>query len=139
MKKITSLFLVVLLVLSLCSVSFAAPAPPLTKLGVYAVVSSNGGVEYIQPGQIGTQKDHGGSECYVVTYEIGFSSSKFAKWNSALLKEVHSRHIDTNNDGIVEGYLRWWDISGNDFGNFTYEAYSANYPWNKMSTGLRID
>ncbi|WP_427339424.1 DUF4879 domain-containing protein [Caloranaerobacter sp. DY30410] len=141
MKKISGLLLITLLILSFCSVSYAASAPPLSQVGIAEIYSSQGGTEEIYSStKLCTDKDHGGNPFYIVTYEIGYSryGSRIAKLNGVRLKEVQSQPIDLDNDRIIDGWFRWWDASGFTGGNFTYEATSENYPWNTMSVDIRI-
>lgn len=50
------------------------------------------------------------------------------------LTQVQQQAI--NNNGIVIGYFRWWDASGYQGGQFTYQNTFSNYPYN---TNERLD
>ncbi|ADD01702.1 hypothetical protein Tmath_0464 [Thermoanaerobacter mathranii subsp. mathranii str. A3] len=118
--------------------SFAA-APPLTYLQVYAVISSQHPTyEYFSENQLSSVEDHGGDEMYIVTIEIGYGHLRFAKMNGSLLNSVQSQPIDLDNDSIIDGWFYWWDASGYDSGDFTYQNTSSNYPWNTMSDFIHI-
>ena len=115
------------------------PAPPLTYLQVRAAISTNyPQFEFFEPHQFRSIQDHGGRELYVITYEVGYSHSRFAKMNGILLDLVKTELVDLNGDSIIDAYYRWWDASNFEGGDFTYEATSANYPWNTMSDSIYI-
>lgn len=119
------------------------PAPALSYLQVYAVISSNyPSYEYVGQNQYTTLQDHGGAEMYVVTLEYGYGTSRFARMNGgALLQEyTDSTHpqpiVDASNN--ITGWYRWWIASGYDSGQFTYQSTSINSPFNTMSDFINI-
>ncbi|MBS4539568.1 DUF4879 domain-containing protein [Clostridium sp. D2Q-11] len=123
------------------SVSFAAPAAPLTDVMVYAVGSEQyGQYEYLDYDQIRTVEDHGGDPFYIVTADYGYSrqSSRIAKLNGIKLDYIGTEDIDTNGDSIVDVFLHYWDASGQTGGEFTYQATSENAPWNTYSDSIII-
>ncbi|WP_223156874.1 DUF4879 domain-containing protein [Thermosediminibacter oceani] len=58
--------------------------------------------------------------------------------NGYLLDSIKSQAIDVDNDSIIDGWFYWWDASGYEQGNFSYENTSSNYPWNKMTDSIYI-
>jgi hypothetical protein len=113
-------------------------APTLTYLEVYAVISSNHPeYEYISPSQIRTLYDHGGSEMYIVTVELGYGQNEFARFDGTKLREIASSRIITTG-GIVVGWYRWWDASGYVGGQFTYQSTSINPPNNTMTDSVQV-
>ncbi|MBB6215158.1 hypothetical protein HNQ80_001247 [Anaerosolibacter carboniphilus] len=116
-----------------------APAPPLTYLQVYAAISSKHPTyEYFSENQLSSIEDHGGDEMYIVTVELGYGHTQFAKMGNVLLNVVQSEAIDLDNDSIIDGWFYWWDASSYESGNFTYQNTSSNYPWNTMSDAIYI-
>lgn len=116
-----------------------ASAPPLEYLEVYAAWSTNnGGYEYFSPNQLSTVQDHGGTELYIVTAEIGYGHIRTTKINGNKLTELQRQYIDLEGDTIVDGWYIWWDASGNESGTFTYQNTSTNSPWNTMSDNMYI-
>lgn len=141
------IFIVLLFSLVLCFASsvnvYAAPAPPLTDLQVYAAWSTNCPVnpdyEYFSSSQFSSVYNHGGGEMYIVTYEIGFGYNRIAKMNGQTLQSVAYQAIDLNGDSIIDGWFYWWDASAFEYGTFTYQNTSANSPWNTMSDSIYIN
>lgn len=116
-----------------------APAPPLSSLEVYAAISTqHQNYEYFSPNQLSSVYDHGGTELYIVTEELGYGHIRYAKFNGVNLKELQREHIDFNGDTIVDGWYIWWDASGNDSGTFNYQNTSTNFPSNTMSDSIFI-
>ena len=119
------------------TVNEKAPAPPLTYLEVYAAISSNHPTyEYFSQGQYLSTQDHGGNELYIVTVEIGYGFSTIAKIAGAPLTQIKEKTI--TNNGVVIGFYRWWDASGFQGGQFTYQNRSVNAPHNTMSDWITI-
>lgn len=144
MKKRFFVVLLLCLVLSLGSAvnAYAAPAPPLTDLQVYAVWSINSPIypeyEYFSSSQFSSIHNHGGGEMYIVTYEIGIGSNRIAKMNGQNLTAVRYDPIDLNGDRIIDGWYYYWDASAFENGNFTYQCTSINSPYNTMSDSIYI-
>jgi hypothetical protein len=114
------------------------PAPKLTYLQVYAVISSQHPTyEYVGQNQFSTVYDHGGAEMYVVTAELGYGNNPIAQMNGARLTQFRSQAI-VDSSGTVIGWYRWWNSNGIQGGRFTYQNTSTNYPWNTMSDWLDI-
>ncbi|ANC78547.1 hypothetical protein ABE65_017775 [Fictibacillus phosphorivorans] len=119
--------------------SVQASAPALTSLEVYAAISANyPNYEYFTPNQLMSNEDHGGSEMYIVTEELGYGNSQFAKLNGNLLTELQRQYIDYDADTIIDGWYIWWDASSYENGTFTYQNTSMNSPWNKMNDSINI-
>lgn len=111
------------------------PAPALTYVQNYMVKSSRGGEEILEKNQTATKNDHGGGKMEISTIQLGFSNSKFAKMSgSEILGLVRSEVIDVDGDRIGDGMLYVWNANRYEDGIFTYQATSANAPWNTMST-----
>lgn len=120
-------------------VGIMGSAPPLTYLEVYAAISSNYPTyEYFSQDQRYSTEDHGGTEMYIVTAELGYGYQQSAEMNELTLSEVQSQYIDLNRDSIIDGWYTWWDASGNENGTFTYQNTSATYPWNTMTDFMNI-
>jgi hypothetical protein len=138
-KKLVFVFSLVVAMSSFFSSSYATPAPPLSYLQVYACWSTSyGGYEYFTNSQMSSVNNHGGANMYIVTAELGYGYSRVAKMNGVTLNSVASQSIDTNGDGIVDGWYYWWDASAFQSGTFTYQNTSTNYPWNTMSDSMYI-
>ncbi|MBE3571086.1 MAG: DUF4879 domain-containing protein [Bacillales bacterium] len=120
-------------------VGIMGSAPPLTYLEVYAAISSNYPTyEYFSQDQRYSTEDHGGTEMYIVTAELGYGYQQSAEMNELTLSEVQSQYIDLNGDSIIDGWYTWWDASGNENGAFTYQNTSATYPWNTMTDFMNV-
>lgn len=116
-----------------------APAPPLSYLQVYSVISTQHPTyEYFSPSQLSSVYDHGGAELYVVTEELGDGHLRYAKFDGVNLKQHMSQYIDLDGDSIVDGYYIWWDASGNDNGTFKYQNTSTNFPGNIITDSILI-
>lgn len=129
----------------------AASAAPLTRMGVYAVKSSNCGVEYTF-GQLATSCDHGGAQLRVAVLEIGHSDSysqrakiqgktlpRSAIVSSTPICWVGSQFRNPCPSGIaVDGFIYEYKLDGYQKGSFTYQSTSISYPWNTMSTQIFI-
>lgn len=112
------------------------PAPPLSYLKAIAAISTNYPQYEIFTSEYTSTYDHGGAELYIVTRELGYGFSPVAKMNGQILSEFQSEPI--LNGTTVVGYLRWWDASGHQSGQFTYKNTSTNYPYNTMSDWINI-
>lgn len=114
-----------------------APAAPLYYLEVYAAISSNyPSYEYFSQGQYSSVQDHGGAQMYIVTAELGYGFSNYAKMIGNNLTMYQQQPITDN--GIIIGYFRWWTANGYQSGQFTYQNTSVNYPYNTMSDWIMI-
>ncbi len=127
-----------------------APAPPLTEMYVYAVGSQNcGGWEYTA-GLITTVCDHGGSWMGAGILEIGYGTSRIAWMNGSLLPSsalIASTPVCVTGGyytwpctagQTVVGFLREYNLNGNQSGTFRYQSTSINSPWNTMSVQIYI-
>lgn len=116
-----------------------ASAPPLRSLEVYAAISTqHQSYEYFNPNELSSVYDHGGDELYVVTEELGYGHIRYATFDGVNLSQYMKEHIDLNGDNIVDGWYIWWDASGNDNGQFTYQNTSTNFPGNTMFDSIFI-
>jgi Domain of unknown function (DUF4879) len=129
-----------------------APAPPLNYLQVYAVGSSNIGWEILSDAYAwSTSYDHGGQFMYVAVLELGYGGNPFVRMNGGQLPSS----ANYANDSVcidaygqlytpcavgqtVAGWLRYFDVSGNQGGQFDYQNTSLNSPWNTMYDSLSI-
>lgn len=129
-----------------------APAPPLSYLQVYAVGSSNIGWEILNDANTwSTSYDHGGQYMYVAVLELGYGGNPFAWMNGGQL----SSSANYANDSVcidaygylytpcavgesVDGWLRYFDVSGTQGGMFDYQNTSLNSPWNTMYDSISI-
>ena len=99
---------------------------PLTSMQVMWVNSQNAGEEYISAGQYSTKLDHGGDWFQVITFEVGFSSVRWAKFKHMEMESVGTKYVDLNGDNIMDGVLRMWTIDTSyTNGKFEYSAWSV--------------
>ena len=141
-KKVLNILLICIVLFGIGSQSFAGSAPPLTEIKVILVESEDVPMEFIRKNQASTQFDHGGSYIYVTTEEKGYSSHRYAKFNNQKAELIRSESVVGYNN-IITGWKRTWKLyvssnNSSNRGDFTYEATSANYPWNTMSTSIYI-
>ncbi|UPT56072.1 YolA family protein [Dickeya zeae] len=127
-----------------------APAPALSRVAIYAVGSSNCDWEYITSGQFSTTCDHGGSLLRVAVVEMGYGSNPVAWMNSNLLPRSANYQTDTicNVGGqytfpcpagyTVVGWMRYYNLDGNESGQFQFQDTSTNAPRNTLSTQITI-
>jgi hypothetical protein len=128
-----------------------APAPPLTRLFVYAVGSTNCNWEYMTTiGQVATTCNHGGAQLRAAVLEIGYGSNPVAWMIGGVLPS--SAHYQTTPVCItgsnytwpctagqtVVGFLRYFNLDGHQNGIFREQNTSTNSPWNTMSTQINI-
>ncbi|EQB99366.1 hypothetical protein B738_18174 [Photorhabdus temperata subsp. temperata M1021] len=126
-----------------------APAPPLTNMWVYAVGSTNCGWEYTS-NLFATTCDHGGQQLRAAVLEIGYGYSSFAWMNGNILHNsamYASTPVCITNGyytwpctagQTVAGYLREYNLDGNQNGTFRYQNTSTNSPWNTESVQINI-
>lgn len=153
MKSIKTLFAAAILAgLFVTAQVQAASAPPLTKVEVYAVVSSDCNVELTSYQQQTTTCDHGGALLRVFVREIGYSNDATRHaWmrgnelpRSAIVSTTPICWIGTTYFlpcpvGVsVNGFIYEYKLDGYQVGYFTYQNQSINAPWNTMSTQILI-
>ncbi|MGV8002124.1 YolA family protein [Photorhabdus temperata subsp. temperata] len=126
-----------------------APAPPLTNMWVYAVGSTNCGWEYTS-NLFATTCDHGGQQLRAAVLEIGYGYNSFAWMNGNILHNsamYASTPVCITNGyytwpctagQTVAGYLREYNLDGNQNGTFRYQNTSTNSPWNTESVQINI-
>jgi hypothetical protein len=128
------------------------PAPPLTRVMVYAVGSTQyGGWEYMTTiGQQGTVGDHGGAQLRVVVQEIGHGNVPLAYMAGSMLPDSANYQNDTicisGNyyvspcpvGGIIVGHYRYFNLDGWQDNIFQYQNTSMNSPFNTLSTSIYI-
>ncbi len=125
--------------------SFGGPAPKLTSLYVYGILSDQYGFEQrTSDSQLASRNSYAnitGSE-YVVTIEYGYGISGIAKMDTHQLTCAETDTInelgEINGKGTVIGFINFWDASTYRIGTFTYENTSENYPYNELSTFFNI-
>ncbi|KAF1003765.1 MAG: hypothetical protein GAK28_04419 [Luteibacter sp.] len=127
-----------------------APAPPLTRIIVYAVGSSNCGWEYPSAGQLSTSCDHGGAQLRTAVLEIGYGGNPFVSMNGGQLPGSaqigHTSVCITGNQytwpctagQTVAGWLNEYNLDGQQSGTFKYQNTSLNSPWNTIVTQINI-
>ena len=153
MKSIkTLLTAAILAALSTTAQVQAASAPPLTRVEVYAVGSSNCGWEFLSRGQQTTACDHGGAALHVAVMEIGYGNDATRHaWmrgnelpRSAIIDTIPVCWVGAQFRrpcpvGIsVDGFIYEYKLDGYQVGYFTYQSQSINAPWNTMSTQILI-
>lgn len=124
-------------------------ASPLTELYVYGVYSSNCGVEFTA-GQSSTSCDHGGSVLQTAVLEIGYGGNPIVWMSGGILPSsasIGSTAVCITNNTYtwpcsagqtIVGFLREYDISGNQNGLFRYQNTSLNSPFNTLSVQISI-
>ena len=116
-------------------------APPVSRVRVVRVGSTQGWIEDIPPGATATVNDHGGPEIYVLTYVKGYGGfrdhANFA--GNDAVPEGGPIPVDEDGDGVTDGWRQIWDISKppNDSGIFVFIANSIK-AGPSLSTSLRI-
>lgn len=129
-----------------------APAPPLTRVAVYAVGSSNcGGWEFMTTiGQLSTTCDHGGAQLRAVVQEIGYGGSPFVWMNGSFLPSsanyltesiciVGSSYVfPCSAGGTAVGWMKYYNLDGYQSGTFKFQDTSINSPWNTIFTQIYI-
>ena len=127
----------------------AAPAPPLSYVEVRFVGSSTQGWEATGENQLATAYDHGGALLRVVTVEVGYGSNPVAQFNGATLPRSANYQTDAfcNYSNFLEpcragqtivGYVRYWNLDGQQSGSFWYQNTSINSPWNTLGDRMYI-
>ncbi|MCP1243909.1 DUF4879 domain-containing protein [Acetobacter lambici] len=126
-------------------------APPLTDMWVYAVASSNCGVEYMTAKyQASTTCDHGGAMLRIAVIEVGYGKSTYASMNNTELPKTNNYQTipmcvknnqyywpcDTG-DSVV-GFVKLWSADGYQGGVFKNVDISANPPVQSLSTTINI-
>ncbi len=128
-----------------------APAPPLTRMFVFAVGSTNCNWEYMTSvGQLATTCNHGGAQMSAAVLEIGYGSNPIA-WmsgtvlpNSANYQTTPVCIVGTRYDwpcspgATIVGFLRYYNLNGYQNGLFRYQNTSINAPMNTLSTRINI-
>ena len=128
-----------------------APAPSLTRIAVYAVGSSDCGWEYMTSiGQFSTTCNHGGSLLRAAVQEIGYGNNPIAWMTGGILPSstnyltesiciVGSSYTSPCPAGYtVVGWMKYYNLDGNQNGLFEFQDTSTNSPWNTMYTRINI-
>ncbi|WP_152527466.1 DUF4879 domain-containing protein, partial [Xanthomonas citri] len=116
-----------------------APAPPLSRVIVYAVGSTQfGGWEYMTTvSQASTTGNHGGTQLRVVVQEVGYGGGGTAWMNSAVLPssanyftdpfcQTGSYYTACSAGQTVVGFYHYYNLDGYQSGLFKYQNYSLN-------------
>lgn len=74
----------------------------------------------------------------VVTIEYGYGYDRIAKMCGSTVPLRRRDPLDTDGDRIVDGHICYWDCTGYNSGQFTYQNTSTNSPWNTMSDWINI-
>ncbi|WP_158621434.1 DUF4879 domain-containing protein [Corallococcus aberystwythensis] len=132
-------------------VTTLGPAPALSYVQVYAVGSSNVGWEYVSASQFTTAYDHGGDVLLVAVLELGYGTSRYVTMAGSLVSGSANYANDSIcDDGFgglalpcspgqtIVGFMRYYDVSGNQSGSFYYQSTSINSPFNTMSDSMSI-
>jgi Domain of unknown function (DUF4879) len=119
-----------------------ASAAPLTYLQV--ISTQHPTWEYFTADQLSSVADHGGAEMYIATIEVGYGYPRFAHMNGSLVQLLNTspdpnpKSYDLDNDGIIDTFVYFWNVSGYNNGTFSYQSTSQNSPWNTMSDSISI-
>ncbi|WP_158620070.1 DUF4879 domain-containing protein [Corallococcus sicarius] len=132
-------------------VTTLGPAPALSYVQVYAVGSSNVGWESVSASQVTTAYDHGGDVLLVAVLELGYGTSRYVTMaGSAVSGSMNYANDSICDDGfgnlvmpcspgqVIVGFMRYYDVSGNQSGTFYYQSTSINSPFNTMSDTMSI-
>lgn len=112
-------------------------APQVTRVEVVRILSNGGGIENFDYGQTRSYQEHNDDEFKIVTLVCGYGggSRDFATYGGAPSKILATREIDTNRDGIVDGFLTLWDVGGKITGTqFFYQSPSVDGSGSKNVT-----
>ncbi|AEY69549.1 hypothetical protein AH2_00039 [Burkholderia phage vB_BceS_AH2] len=128
-----------------------APAPPLSRIIMFAVGSSNCGWEYMTTiGQISTTCDHGGAQLRAVVQEIGYGGTPIAWMQGGLLPNsanylneaicIVNGYYTTAcpNGATIVGWYRYFNLDGYQNGQFQEQNTSIVSPFNTLSTFINI-
>lgn len=132
------------------SAAQAQSAPPLTKVMIFEVKSTDQGVEPISEYQSATVRDHGGTQLRVVVREIGYGKSVHTvKLNGTLISNTVVNTIPlcgtaaaptrTCNPGnIYIGYDKEFSLDGQSGGLFSVSTQNAFSPFNWITDTINI-
>ncbi|KAF1014553.1 MAG: hypothetical protein GAK31_02039 [Stenotrophomonas maltophilia] len=129
-----------------------APAPPLTRVLIVAVASTqNGGQwEYMStPDQLSTVQDHGGAQLRAAILEVGYGSPPSASMNGGVLPRSaeyaaiglcanDGYYTDCRPGQTIVAWNRFYQLDGEQGGNFRYQNTSTNPPRGTLSTQIYI-
>lgn len=125
----------------------AAAASGITYYEIYAVGSTlYGGWQYPTASQTSTINDHGGTELKVVVLQYGYGNPNNATLNGLsrsayatqnLCGPLNSLHVCTAGETLT-GFLRYYDFSGQQAGQFTSSANSTASPFGYWSDSIYI-
>lgn len=130
--------------------AIAQSVPPLTKVIITSVYSSNQGAETISQYQTATVQDHGGAQVRITVREIGYAKSVHTvKLNGTIVSNTvisstrlcgtASAPTTTCNTGdIIIGFDKVFQIDGQSGGAFSVSAQNASTPFNWITDTLNI-
>lgn len=98
-------------------------APSLSILEVVVVDSTQSGWEPVDQFAYSTSRDHGGT-LMVWTGELGYGYTGIAKLNGVNCPQTNS--IPITQGGIVTGWYKQWNCTGQNSGQFIYSNTSIN-------------
>lgn len=104
-------------------------APPVSSAMFVRVISAQGGIENIAQGQQKVRKNHSKEGLRVITAVCGYGGkARDVLHYLGTPQNAMSEHdIDSNGDGIADGFLILWNLDGKNPGATAhYEAYSVN-------------
>ncbi|WFR65407.1 DUF4879 domain-containing protein [Paenibacillus amylolyticus] len=109
-----------------------APAPKVSHINVYGVVSPNGGQEIygFNNNPLSTTNDHGGAWIQCITFQIGYDSSHYGKLAGNTMTNNWSEAIDLDGDRVVDAFAHSWvyESPNTTGGQFVGTVYSINIP-----------
>lgn len=106
-----------------------APAPKVSHINVYAVVSPNGGQEIYgyNSNPLSTANDHGGNWIQCVTFQVGYDSSHFGTLAGSKMTNTWSEGIDLDGDRTIDAWAYSWVYEApSSGGQFVGTVYSIN-------------
>lgn len=108
-----------------------APAPKVSHINVYAVVSPNGGQEIygFNNNPLSTTYDHGGNWIQCITFQIGYDSSHFGTLAGSAMTNNWTEGIDLDGDRTIDAWAHSWLYEApSTGGQFVGTVYSINIP-----------
>lgn len=127
-----------------------ANAPALKSVNIYAVGSANCKWEYIPPNANSTKCDHAGPKLQIAVLEAGYGNNRNAHFNGGLISLNNLYKTEgvcmVNNKAAIPcpigqaitGWLLFYNLSGQESGQFSFQSSSANWPTKTYSKQIWI-
>jgi len=122
-----------------------APATGIEYFEIIAVGSSNVGWEYPETYLGSTIEDHGGSILYVAVLQIGYGNTNGSNMNGLSKSPFQTERLCGNDlhypcavGETIQGWLYYFDYSGQQTGFFTASSNSTAFPFGYWSDSISI-